>query len=391
MTTTAQSCASSARRGLPARSARRNPVGDADPWRPHRVDLPVVRGVGGSVRPVTVHDVLGRVGLPEPVRRAGRARLGRRRRRRRPQRAHRGRVPRARGRPCSCSSAASSSAARARSSSRSPTPRFVVSPCAYLVGLLHPLVIERARPAASRLPHLRRRPDPWTPFEDGTSLTQWLDDARHRWLSCAALAAARRRRVTSPTRSCSGGSAPRCATGARGDTWVGDAPDRAELDELFADDPEALDVLLDASIADVVERHVARRAAARRAARPGRHRHVRRARATPAPPRSTRMHAWALGRRRVGLRRGRDRPGVVRARRRRPRAGAVLAAGVPVAAIEPGRGRAARRWRADPGRRSSCRNADPVRTLGAVRRRDVPAAFAGAGRRLAHRAARSSR
>ena len=48
----------------------------------------------------------------------------------------------------------------------------------------------------------------------------------------------------------------RLRTGPRGDVWLGDAPDRAQLEDLFSDDAEALDVLLHASIADVVERHV---------------------------------------------------------------------------------------------------------------------------------------
>ena len=57
-------------------------------------------------------------------------------------------------------------------------PRFLVSPCAYLVGLLHPLVIEELD-----LPRYGYRtfvcdPTQWTPFEDGTSLTQWRDSER---------------------------------------------------------------------------------------------------------------------------------------------------------------------------------------------------------------------
>ena len=48
----------------------------------------------------------------------------------------------------------------------------------------------------------------------------------------------------------------RLRAGPLGDTWIGDAPDRAALEELLADDPEARDVVLDAPIADVVEAHV---------------------------------------------------------------------------------------------------------------------------------------
>jgi phytoene dehydrogenase-like protein len=133
-------------------------------------------------------------------------------------------------------------------------PRFVMSPCAYLVGLLHPLVI-------GELDLVRRgyRPFPvdptqWTPFEDGTALVQWHDEEKTArsvaaisppdvdgFLAYDALFARIRDRLR---------------RGPRGDVWLGEAPDRAELEELFADDPEARDVLFEASIADVVERHV---------------------------------------------------------------------------------------------------------------------------------------
>jgi phytoene dehydrogenase-like protein len=132
--------------------------------------------------------------------------------------------------------------------------RFVMSPCAYLVGLLHPLVI-----AELDLPRRGFRtypvdPTQWTPFEDGTALFQWHDEAETAravatiapgdvdgFLAYDALFARIRRRLRS---------------GPRGDVWLGDSPDRAQLEELFVDDTEALEVVLDASIADVVERHV---------------------------------------------------------------------------------------------------------------------------------------
>ena len=132
--------------------------------------------------------------------------------------------------------------------------RYIMSPCAYLVGLLHPLVIEELDLAKHGYRTFLVDPTQWTPFEDGTSLYQWHDDAK-TMASVEAL---------SPTdvegflayealfdRICDG-----LRRGPRGDTWLGDAPDRAEIEELFADDPEARDVVLEASIADVVERHV---------------------------------------------------------------------------------------------------------------------------------------
>ena len=56
--------------------------------------------------------------------------------------------------------------------------RFVMSPCAYLVGLLHPLVIEELELARHGYRTFVVDPTQWTPFEDGTSLFQWHDAAR---------------------------------------------------------------------------------------------------------------------------------------------------------------------------------------------------------------------
>jgi phytoene dehydrogenase-like protein len=131
--------------------------------------------------------------------------------------------------------------------------RFVMSPCAYLVGLLHPLVIEELGLRARGLRMFTLDPTQWTPFDDGTSLFQWQDSER----TAAAVA----------------DLAPGDVEGFRayedvftrirtrlragpGDTWLGDAPGPDELAARFVDDPEALDVVQHASIADVVERHV---------------------------------------------------------------------------------------------------------------------------------------
>ncbi|HET9771165.1 MAG TPA: NAD(P)/FAD-dependent oxidoreductase [Acidimicrobiia bacterium] len=134
--------------------------------------------------------------------------------------------------------------------------RFVMSPCAYLVGLLHPLVVEELE--------LRRRgyrvqpvdPHLWCPFDDGTALTLWDDPAM--------------------TRASLGGIAPgdvegylayealfgRIRRALRGDyteatdTWLGPAPGRAEIEERLGHDPELIEILFDTPIADVIERHV---------------------------------------------------------------------------------------------------------------------------------------
>jgi phytoene dehydrogenase-like protein len=134
--------------------------------------------------------------------------------------------------------------------------RFVMSPCAYLVGLLHPLVVEELG--------LRRRgyrvqpvdPHLWCPFEDGTALTLWDDPARTAasvaevapgdvdgYLAYEALFGRLRRAL-------------RCDYTEGTDTWLGPSPTRAELEARLGHDPELTEILFSTPIADVIERHV---------------------------------------------------------------------------------------------------------------------------------------
>jgi len=132
--------------------------------------------------------------------------------------------------------------------------RFVVSPCAYLVGLLDPRVLQELDLAGHGLRTIAVDPTQWTPFEDGTSLYQWQDPAETARSVAAINPAdvdgfltydALFDRIREGLRR-----------GPLGDTWEGDSPSRADVEAVFADDAEAREVLLEASIADVVERHV---------------------------------------------------------------------------------------------------------------------------------------
>jgi phytoene dehydrogenase-like protein len=134
--------------------------------------------------------------------------------------------------------------------------RFVMSPCAYLVGLLHPLVVEELG--------LRRRgyrvqpvdPHLWCPLEDGTALTLWDDPVRTAasvaevspgdvdgYLAYETLFGRLRRAL-------------RGAYTEETDTWLGPAPGRGELERRLGHDPELIEILFDTPIADVIERHV---------------------------------------------------------------------------------------------------------------------------------------
>jgi phytoene dehydrogenase-like protein len=235
--------------------------------------------------------------------------------------------------------------------------RFVMSPCAYLVGLLHPVVIEELRLADRGYRTFVVDPNQWTPFDDGTALTQWHDDARTE-ASVAALSPsdvagfteyhALFRRIRETLRH-----------GRLGDTWLGDAPDRAALHELFGADTEALDVVLGTPIADVVERYV-------KDERLQSALHVEGLIGTFAGPRDPGT-AWIHAHHSLGLiggwsfvEGGMGRVSFCLADAAREE-GAVLAAGVAVAAIVPGEG-----VRLEGGELIRApvvvSNADPVRT-----------------------------
>jgi len=140
-----------------------------------------------------------------------------------------------------------------------------MSPCAYLAGLLHPLVVQELG--------LPRRGFEWTPavnglfvpFLDGSSIQLWDDDTRCeeevRRFSAGDVEGWRAmneviRRLRDALRPASGvlnGD----ARGSRRDVWIGDAPAQEQIEELLAGDPEARSLLFDWSMAEFVERYLA--------------------------------------------------------------------------------------------------------------------------------------
>src|SRR6185312_10430561 len=135
-----------------------------------------------------------------------------------------------------------------------PWPGVRMSPCAYLAGLLHPLVINelglpdhgyRWTPASNGL---------FVPFPDGSSIQLYDDDER-----CEA--ELRRfapgdlegfRAMSDVIRRLRDAIRP---TGDR-DAWIGEAPTREELEERIGNDTEARCVLFDWSIAEFVEHYL---------------------------------------------------------------------------------------------------------------------------------------
>ena len=135
-----------------------------------------------------------------------------------------------------------------------PFPGVRMSPCAYLAGLLHPLIVEELE--------LPRRGFAWTPavnglfvpFLDGSSIQLWDDDdlceAEVRALAPGDVEGWRAmndvlRRLRDALRPAD----------AR-DLWLNDAPTMADYEERLAKDDEARALLFEWSMAEFVERYL---------------------------------------------------------------------------------------------------------------------------------------
>jgi len=145
-----------------------------------------------------------------------------------------------------------------------PFPGVFMSPCAYLAGLLHPLVVDEL--------DLARRGFVWTPavnglfvpFLDGSSIQLWDDNDRceeeirrfspkyvEGWRAMSHIVR-RLRDLLRPASGMFNGS----FTGNPRDAWIGDAPTHEQLEELLAGDAEARSLLFDWSMAEFVERYL---------------------------------------------------------------------------------------------------------------------------------------
>ena len=135
-----------------------------------------------------------------------------------------------------------------------PFPGVKMSPCAYLAGLLHPLIVEELNlpergfvwsPAVNGL---------FVPFLDGSSVQLWDDDELceeeirafapgdvEGWRAMSDVI----RRLRDTLRPA-----------GEGDLWIGEAPTREQIDARLGNDDEARHVLFTWSMAEFVERYL---------------------------------------------------------------------------------------------------------------------------------------
>ncbi len=140
-----------------------------------------------------------------------------------------------------------------------PFPGVRMSPCAYLAGLLHPLVVEELSLAARGFRWTPAVNGLFVPFLDGSSIQLWDDDDRceaevrgfapgdvEGWKAMNSTLQ-RLRDALRPARN--GANSPR-------DFWIGEAPTPEEIDERLGDDQEARHLLYDWSMAEFVEHYL---------------------------------------------------------------------------------------------------------------------------------------
>src|SRR3954468_610741 len=135
-----------------------------------------------------------------------------------------------------------------------PWPGVRMSPCAYLAGLLHPLVIRELNlpsygyewtPASNGL---------FVPFLDGSSIQLYDDDERceHEVRRIAPQDLEGFRAMSDVIRRLRDAVRP---AGDR-DLWIGEAPSRERLEECIGNDDEARSLLFEWSMAEFVERYL---------------------------------------------------------------------------------------------------------------------------------------
>jgi len=136
-----------------------------------------------------------------------------------------------------------------------PDRRYLISPCAYVVGLLDERVVRELELERRGYRVFVCEPNLWCPLPDGSSVAIFRD----------------RKRTAAHLRS--SGFSKRDIQGlfayedlferirlllrrGAGDTWVGDSPGRDRLEEILAQDDELISVVFEESIAETLDRYV---------------------------------------------------------------------------------------------------------------------------------------
>jgi phytoene dehydrogenase-like protein len=133
-----------------------------------------------------------------------------------------------------------------------PWPGYRISPCAYLAGLLHPKVIDELNLPAYGFQWTPALNGMFVPFEDGSSIQLWDDPQR-----CAEeIAKLSPKDVAgwNATQKLMGRVRDALRPTGDGDLWIGMPPSREEIERRVEYDPDAIGLLFEWSMAEYVER-----------------------------------------------------------------------------------------------------------------------------------------
>jgi phytoene dehydrogenase-like protein len=253
--------------------------------------------------------------------------------------------------------------------------RYLVSPCAYVVGLLDGTVVGELELERHGYRVFVCDPQLWCPLPDGSSVALFCDARRTAAYMRDGGFAERDIRGLAAYEKLFDRLRRLLRKGAR-DTWVGDSPTRGELEQIVGDDPELISVLFEESIAETLDRYVDDPRIKDALFGQG----VIGTLAGPRDPGTAQIHllhhqgdlagrggVWGY----VAGGMGRVSFAIARAALE---AGATIAAGVPVARIVPGEG--IELESGEPIRaRAVVSNADPKRTLAMLADAEVPSSY----------------
>ena len=135
-----------------------------------------------------------------------------------------------------------------------PWPGVRVSPCAYLAGLLHPLVVEELGLPALGFSWTPAVNGLFLPFEDGSSVQLWEDDEQCE----AEIARFSPKDVTGWRAMCDliSRTRDRLRPANQSDIWLGEPPTPEQIEKRLGKDKEAYKLLFEWSMAEMVEHYL---------------------------------------------------------------------------------------------------------------------------------------
>ena len=137
-----------------------------------------------------------------------------------------------------------------------PDPDYLISPCAYVVGLLDQAVVAELGLERHGYRVIPADPALWCPFPDGSSFASHLDNDRTvEHLRGNGFSEADVRGVLG-YQEVFGRLRRLLREGPAGDTWKRPSPSRGEIEQILGGDAELISIVFEESIADTLDRHL---------------------------------------------------------------------------------------------------------------------------------------